>query len=234
MNLDEIRSKDAADVTDEEKQFLQEHVAELNEDERTKFGVEVPANPEQPQEPASPEQPEENPAQPEQPAEEPAAPAEMSQGKGEAITLSRAEFAALQQAANAGAQAKVELDRQRTHKEAEKFVFSATNQDGTFLPKSHDKLTNFMFSLSSKQKAAFSDLMAEMPKGLNKLFSTAGEDGSTISSSDDPSEQLNAMAQAKMTQAIKDGQPVTFAQALKEVAKENMALTNDAYGQGDN
>lgn len=98
MNLEEILAKAAAERTDEEKAFLDEHKAELTEEQtkqlEAEVEVEAPATPETPKAPAAEEAPEGG------------APVSASvQG------ISDAELAQLRADAKAGREAKAELER---------------------------------------------------------------------------------------------------------------------------
>lgn len=223
MNLDEIRAKDAADLTDEERAFLQEHSADLNEDERTRFEIEAPAAPEEPQQPESPEQPEE-PEAPENP--ETPATAELSQGQNGTVTLSAARLEALEKMANDGQRAMVELNQNRMRQEiVQPMVFSKTNKDGKFFPKSKDRLEKFVFGLSEAQRKEFSALVGELPSQNRQLTEELGDGGDVQTGSS----RLNHLAQQRVASAKKEGREITFSQALDEVVSENPSLVDEEY-----
>lgn len=224
MNLDEIRQKDAAELTEEERTFLQEHSAELNEDERTRFEIEAPEAPE------TPEQPEETPEAPEAPEapENPETPEskEFSQGKNGTVTLSATRLAALEKMANEGQKAMIELNQNRMRQEViAPMMFSKTNQEGVFMPKSKDRLEKFVFSLTDAQRKEFSALIAELPKSNTTLLSEIGNGEDTATSG----ARLNQLAQAKVEASKKDGNEITFSQALDQVTQENPELVNQEY-----
>lgn len=93
MNIEDIRAKALADLTDEEKTFIDEHKAELTDEERTKFEIA-----------------EEAPVEPETPAPaEGGTPVEASALHG----ITAEEVAQLRADAQAGREAKIELDKSR-------------------------------------------------------------------------------------------------------------------------
>ena len=233
MNIDAVRAKDAAALTDEEKAFLTEHRAELTADEQSKFGVaEVKPGD------ASKTSAEDNTPE----GEKPSKVSEVKPGESEpkvvaasqdsTVTITASQFAALESRANAGMEAKIQLDKMANAQEAKAFTFSAENTDGVFLPKSSNKLETFLFSLNATQKTAFKDLMTELPKGTTKLFGEIGDGGNT---SVQPSDQLSTFAEAKVTEAAKQGRTLKFSQAVMEVSKEHPELDNTyKTSQGDN
>lgn len=76
MKVEDLRSKEVKDLTDEEQKFLSENKADLTDDERTKFGLE--------DEPAPTPEPEtQAPEETQAPAETPA-----PQGNGAPIEAS--------------------------------------------------------------------------------------------------------------------------------------------------
>jgi hypothetical protein len=236
MDLEQILSKAPADVTEEEKTFLQEHQAELTDEQRTNFGLESGAD----------DAGDGNDAGDGSDADGAGADADgdgadngagsdaptdqgtqLNKRKTETVAIPRAELEALKFSANQGAAAKLELDQNRMDRMAEGFVFSQSNQDGMFLPKSQSKLSKFLFSLSDAQRKDFSALMAEAPKGgLVKLTQESGDGGQYVTSGN----KLTDLAYAKMTSSAKDGTKINFSQALEVVSRENPDLVKAEYG----
>jgi len=229
MNLEDIRAKAAADLSAEEKAFLQEHFADLNEDERTKFGLEAEDAGDAGDDDAKDGEGEDDSDENAENADSDAGKAELAQKGGKTVQMSQAEVDSLKKMANAGAQAMTRLEKADAKEVAKSFTFSQGNPDGVFLAKSTDKLADFIFGLSADQKKAFGALMADMPKGLHQLTQETGHGQNLSTSADD---KLTQLAQAKVAEAAKAGQTLEFSQALDQVLADNSELVADEYGFG--
>lgn len=258
MKLDAVRVKDAADLSEQEKAFLDEHRAELSAEELEKLGMtevtetnDTPTNEGTTTSAVGNTEGGEKPATVEETAKAevtvaettgeeksdatqtsavdntPAGeqPTKVEASVNETVSVSKMEFATLQRQANEGMQAKIQLQRQEVATKVETMVFSTTNQNGVFLPKSKGVLNDFIFSLNTKQRTQFDQIIAETPKGTAKLFSELGENAAAIASGE-PGDQLNTLAQGKVERAAKDGRVLEFSTALREVTTEHPEITN--------
>lgn len=204
MDLQTILAKDPTALSDEEKSFVKEHAADLTDEEKTSFADvigEAPATP-----------PETPPATPPAPTD----PVNASE-KGMKM-ISASEFKALQDKANKGYEAAQKLEAREIEDSVSKLTFSESNRAGRFLPKSKDKLTAFVKSLSETQRKAFSEIANEIPEA--KLFSEIGD-----------SDALEGAAAVKVDAAVKklmsENTGLKYADALKRAFAENPALATE-------
>jgi len=106
MTIEELRVKDATALTDEEKTFLQTNIAELSEDEKTKFGLVQTENKEEPVVPTPVTPTVEAPA--ETPAPVLAEPVLASIKSGESMVVKASEWKEMQEAGKAYRREKAE------------------------------------------------------------------------------------------------------------------------------
>jgi len=117
----------------------------------------------------------------------------------------------LEEKAEQGVRAMEELRRQRLETFAESLTFSEHNANGVFLPKSKNKVMNFIMSLSEPQIEQFKELVSELPK-VN-LFGEIGSDSAISISAE---EQLDKLVKAKMSESN-----LSYTLALQQVLAEH-------------
>lgn len=235
VNLAEVIKKDPTALTEDEKNFLAEHKAELSVEDRTKFGLTDAANtdPTAPAAPAAPAAATTTPVAPVAPAAaattEPAAPAAPAATAPVApvaasdgtVAISASELQALKDAAAQGVTANEHLiyiaasDKVKEWSQGETPVIKAGED-------SQKRVTDFFLTLDATQKAAFDVIMAGDLNGLKEV--QVGEQGIT----DAGAGNLDAASQAlsaKADEIVKASEGKTpFSQALKQASKENPSL----------
>jgi len=215
MDLKKIVLKKLSELSTEEKAFLIEHKAELNDAQKKTF-EEVIETPEEKTAREAAEKEAADKVAADKAAADVAAEAERqaSEGKGK-VTMSEAEAAILRDKADKGAKAFAELEGMKADRKAEKLLFSVTNAEGRFLPKQEVALKTFVRSLSESQRDQFATLVNGMPKSaLN--FKELGDGGKT---DNDVVAELNAAVKVKETEG-----KMKYSEALKVVLKEQPEL----------
>lgn len=163
MNLEDIRKKQVADLTDEEKTFLGEHKDELTDDERTAFGlVEAPAEPETPETSETPEAP-----------ETPAEPTKVQASAVTGVQISQDELDKLRADAEAGRQAKAELEQ----KKAEDIIGGAIKA-GQIKSGDKEKWVKQLLASRGESRTNLEALISTLPKNeeLGKELGDTGKD----------------------------------------------------------
>lgn len=203
MKIEEIRAKEVADLTDEEKTFLSEHKEELTDEERTKFDlVEAPETPETPETPEVPETPE-APEQPETP--EPGK-VEASQ-KG--VQISQSELDKLRADAEAGRAASETLRK----KEAEDIVGGAIKA-GQIKSGDKDKWVKQLLASRGDSRTNLEALISTLPKNeeLGKELGDKGKEATV-----EASVELDKRVRQIMADARAEGKPLAYSAARTQV-----------------
>lgn len=225
MNLAEILAKDPSALTDEEKAFLAENVADLTEEQKETFGIDESedesaddkgdgATDESGDEDTEGDD-EEAEEEGDEEADEEEAPAEKVEASDKFVRVSASELAALKSKADDGAQAFKELNSMKLDKKVNKLMFSTSNRDGRFLPKQKAALKAFMETLSEKQSDQFINVINNMPKA--SLFSDLKGDSTLDESS-------AAKRVEKLVASEMEGGKLKYSDALRKVFKENPEL----------
>jgi len=232
MDLMDIIIKTPESLTDEEKAFLKEHKDELSEEAKIIFASVLEEQPEQTEttetEPKAEEQKTETPAtetsKTETPVQEAPAPETTEKTASEKIEASEKVTAdegnvlidkktlkLLEEKAEQGVRAMEELRRQKLETFAESLTFSEHNSNGVFLPKSKNKVMNFIMTLSEPQIEQFKELVSELPKV--QLFGEIGSDSAISVSAE---EQLDKLVKVKMSESN-----LSYTLALQQVLAEH-------------
>jgi len=229
MDLQALLAKAVGELTAEEKAFIKEHKDELSDDQKVSH-AEVIAD-----EPAAKTAEE---IEAERVAEETRV-GDENEAKGlnrdgsvkevaasekkpvnGVVTLSAAEYAALQGKADQGATAFAEVEKMKLEKGFDAITLSATNKTGKFLFKQKDAYVAFMQGLSTKQRDQFTNLVNSMPKAAD-IFSEIGNDGGVDSTAQ---KQIDL----KVEELRKKDTKLGYSEALKIVLKENPDLEKQA------
>ncbi|MGJ5804347.1 phage protease [Streptomyces europaeiscabiei] len=218
MKLEDLRAKDPANLSDEEKTFLTEHKAELTDDERSTFGLTDPApsgDPKPDPEPGTDPKPapEGDPKPDPTPAPEPA-PTNVS-ASAQPVTISRGELEKLQANAKAGMEAKLELDRERLSQKVMAHV-----KTGRIKSEQQTEVVDILMASAPAMRTRLESLFASLPE--NRLV-TQGAQGS---GADEPTgtskaDQLNASVTEL---AAKENIP--YSTALARVIEKNPHLAD--------
>jgi phage I-like protein len=220
MNLKDIVSKKPEELSDEEKAFVRDHKSELSLEEATAFASVLDDAGETDEEKAAREAKE---AEEKAAADAAAAKAEEERqaaeraANGKKIFMSEAEVKILRDKADAGQRALEKIEASERTAVAEKLTFSQTNTAGRFLPKQKDALVGFIKTLSERQRDQFVNLVNNMAKADTSIFSEIGDGGTTEVS-------VFAEVEAKVKDAMKANDKLTYSEALKKVFAENPEL----------
>lgn len=216
MKLEDLLAKDADKLSDDEKKFIVDHKADLDEDQvktLTEAGVleaDAPEEPETPEEPGEPETPEE----PETP------PAEASKLKKGERAISASKLRKLEADAQRGVEADKKIQKMEATKEAEGMTISASNKDGQFAPAQTGKVSEFLLTLNASQKKSFKDLIASLPKIPLGQRVSAPEEGEGSG----PTAVLAKKIAEKMEATAKDGNAMTHMEARKAILESDKSL----------
>lgn len=211
MNLAEIRAKEVADLTAEEKEFLVANAGELTDEEKTKFEIVAEEVEEESTEEVTTE--EVAPEAEEVTAVETPAPAHVAS----IVTMTALQFNELAAQAEMGKKALQEVRTMTLAREVDQLVFSDTNKAGKFLPKDKSAVLSFMSTLEDKQRKAFNELVSRIP--AQSLFSELGS-GDDVVVGDDPATELDA----KVASLRSEDKSIDYRTAVTKVFKENPEL----------
>lgn len=223
MTLEEIRAKDVASVTDEEKTFLADHKADLTADELTKYGLEATDDDAAK---AAAEKEAADKAKAEQEAKEAAdkaaaeAKASEEAAKVEAsakpVSISADRLAKLEADAQAGREAQQKLARN----EAEAFV-SASVRAGQIKSGEKDRAVELLLASSGKQRTELESFIKGLPANelLGKEIGDAGQAVSTGAH-----EELHQKTVASIKASADKGQNIAYSQARKDILAADSEL----------
>lgn len=199
MNLEDIRKKQVADLTDEEKTFLGEHKDELTDDERTAFGlVEAPAEPETPETPETPEEP-----------ETPAEPTKVQASAVTGVQISQDELDKLRADAEAGRLAKAELEQ----KKAEDIIGGAIKA-GQIKSGDKEKWVKQLLASRGESRTALENLISTLPKN-EELGKELGDKGQDVKV--EASVELDKRVRKIMADARAEGKQIAYSAARAQV-----------------
>jgi len=214
MKLEDILSKEVSELTDEEKEEIRTNEDKLTDEQKQKFADVLKANEEETEEKETEEATEEETEK--QATEEETEEEEETDASEKVVQLSENTLKILERNAKEGVKAMAELRRQKAEAFVNSLTFSEVNEAGLILPKSKDKVINFLLSLSSEQAEKFKEVLAEMPKA--NLFKEIGKDEAGIKGN--ASEKATQMAEEKM----KENDKLSFREALELALSENPDL----------
>ena len=198
MTLEEILKKNPEDLTDEEVKFLKDNEGDIGEEDKNKF-KDVLVEGEEEEEKDEEEEEEED-----------------KKEASEVVSISKKKLSFLERNSKEGVRAMAILRRKKAEEVVENFVCSETNKNGILLPKSAEKTTTFMLSLTDEQQKKFKEILSEMPK--SKMFSEIGteENNAYIKAS----EQLDKIAVTKMS----ENSDLKYHEAVEQAMAENPSL----------
>jgi phage I-like protein len=220
MELKDIVSKKAEELSDEEKEFLVEHKDELNDEQKGAFESVLSASGDEGNdgdEDGSGANDGNGDAGDDGKGEGDKG-VQASEGKGKVITMSEAEVKALRAKADAGARAFAEVEKMKLDKEVDRLVFSQTNPDGKLLPKQKEAVVKLMRTLSEPQRDQLRNIVSNLPK-ISLSFSEAGDGGKNEPAS--AADEVDAKVQEKIKAS--EGK-LNYSDALRAVFAENPDL----------
>lgn len=225
MTIQELLEKNAADLTAEEKTYMEEQSAELakseNDNEKalasqiTKHLTSADNNA---------GEGDGDGAGADETAGEGGEKKEASEkklGKSTMVQIDASELAALKDMANQGATAFAELRKSKLNKEVDAMVFSESNKKGKVLPKHKEKLFSFMESLTEVQLKNFTEIVSSIETKL--IFGEVG-DGKSGSAASANDKSLTEMTKAYMSEQSAKGIKLKFTDALRHVKAANPDL----------
>lgn len=174
MNLEELLKKDVSELTAEEKNFIKENAEDLSEEKRKAFDFLQAEEADEDAEDEGGEDPVEADEDAEEADEEEDAEEEEANTGDEGddtVTLSASEVESMKAKIS---EYKAKEQRIKTEKQVSKFI--ASDKGGKLLPKSKDKVVDFMLTLSASQREAFTEIVKDLPE-----VKIAGEEGDSAS-----------------------------------------------------
>lgn len=231
MNLKDILAKKMEALSAEEQQFLREHKTELTEEQKTAYTSIVDVETAEQKEAREKKEGEDKKAADDKAAADanvaaglnPDGTAKVAANDGKAgkmIQMSEAEATQLRKMADEGSQAFAKLEASELTVVVKSMIFSETNKAGKVLPKGEAKLRAFMGKLDKAQRAAFSEILADVI--ISEKFSEVGK--GTGAADGTAQAEVEAKITLKMSEAEKAGKPMKYSEALKLVMSENDGL----------
>ncbi|NDZ93336.1 hypothetical protein G3I13_01990 [Streptomyces sp. SID6673] len=211
MNVEDLRAKEVKDLTDEQKQFLEDNKSELTDDERAKFGLED--KPAETQTPAETQAPQETEAPTETPA--PAGdgkPVEASAIAGRVSELEKQLKASRDE--NEALRVKIET------KEVHEFL-DARIKAGQIKQDSKDSWSKTLLASRGDARTALETQLEGLPvnASIGKELGDAGADVNVQAS-----QELHTAVVAKLSASREAGKHQSYAAAQKEVLASDTAL----------
>lgn len=224
MTLEDIRAKDAADLTEDEKSFLAEHKAELTAEELKTFGLEEADDAAKAA--AEKEAADAAAAEEAAKAEADAKAAEEAEAAEEAakieasakpVTIDAARLAKLEADAAAGREAQQKL----AHNEASEFA-SARIKAGQIKSGQKDGLVKILLASRGDERKELEAFLTALPQ--NKLVTDGeiGDGGTTITA--DAADVVHERVQKVLADARAAGKSKSYADARKEVLDADETL----------
>lgn len=223
MNIEEIIIKNLEELTDEEKDFLKDNKDELSDEDKAKFASVIEENAETDEEKEEREKEEKEKADTDAKKEKDEKEAKEKEDKEKKIAneknnnvlISKETLRILNEKAQQGADANEKLHKQEMAIVVDNLTFSEHNSIATFLPKSKDKVVDFLLSLTESQVKKFQEIIAELPE--IKVFGELGGD-SGLPVADD--KKFSELVSVKM----KADKNLTYREAADQVIAENLEL----------
>ncbi len=224
LTLEEILKKEPTELTDEETALVKEKKDELTDDQKESFKDVIGEGGEKTDEEKKAEA-EKAKADADAKAKSEAdakAKVDAEANKGsETIVMSKESLKFLETQAQEGVKAMAILRKTEATNYAQSLIFSEINQRGKFLPKSQNKVVDFLLSLTEAQQKSFKEIVAELPQA--NLFSELGENaGAEMKATD----RINTLVKEKLSKDVK----LEYRQALEMVFAENPDLQKE-YGE---
>lgn len=212
VDLSQIRTKAASELSDDEKKFLEENQGQLSADEKAKFGFGSSA------EPVAPATNNTSTA-PVAPVT-PTAPVTANDLPKDVHVLSASDYAALTEKANAGAKAASLLEGMQASDHINSLCFN--EETGVkFQAGAKDELVEFYLSCSEDQRKKFDKLVGELKPVVSASdFSASGAAGEPAENS------AQAQLTVKANELMEKDKELSFAQAMVQASAADPALAN--------
>lgn len=209
VNIEDVRKKSPADLTEDEKNFLVEHKSELSDTEVQTFGLQ--------DQPVEGGKEGEAIVEPAKPAETPAEPVAADDKTKGGVVISADEHAALVRMANEGAEARRMLAQKEASDKVDEHV-----KRGAIKASQAEQAIDFLMASDSKSVKKFEEFLKELPS--NDLV-TAGEMGDSAAIDAKKADSLDAKAQEIMAA----DKTIEYSVALKMAASQepHLAKTYD-------
>lgn len=218
LELEDILKKEASELSEDEIKFLKENSEDLSDDDKKKFEEVLSEEPDEQDDGGDQDKDQDDKN------DDDSDDHDDDDKDGKEVVMSEASLKVLNQKAEAGVKAMAELRRQNAEEVVKALTFSEDNKAGLILPKSKDKVVDFLLSLSEKQAEKFKEILVELPKA--NLFKEIGKD--ELGFEGDPNEQAIKLAEEKMAENDK----LSFREAVDLVLAEKPDLA-DKIEQGE-
>lgn len=220
VELNQIRTKSASDLSDDEKKFLADHKAELSADEKAKFGLSADENndaAEKARLEAEAKAKADKEAADKKAADDAEAAKQASEKAG-MVTISASELAAIKAKADRGDVAASEIEKMQASEHINSLCFN--EKDGVkFKPAQREEVLSFFMSCNDSQREQFNKIVKEItPISASANFK---KDGSEEESGDSSARVQMTM---KANELMKANTNLKFSDALKQVTQENPEL----------
>lgn len=205
LELKDLLKKDVAELTDEEKVFINEHKDELSEDEATKFESVIETDDD-----ADVDDDKDDDNKDDDKDDN------KDDDKKEASeSVSGAALIKLREDADKGALAFAELNKMKLNESVSKLMFSETNKTGKILPKNEKTLRAFMETLNDGQRAKFAEIINAIPS--SKVFNELGEENAAVSSA-------KAQVETKVKAMMSEDKDLGYSDAIVKLFAEDADL----------
>ncbi|NQD39979.1 phage protease [Glutamicibacter halophytocola] len=212
MKLEDIRAKAAADLTDEEKAFLEEHKSELTADELKTLGMEEDPAPVDDPEPNE----EEDPEGEEDPTDDPTPTDPVEASTKGVVSISASELASLKASAARADQLAADIDREKVTN-----LISASVKAGQIKSGEKNKAIELVLASSGKQRTQLEAFIKGLPVNAS-LGKELGDTGAeTLVSAQAEVDKRVRKVQADARDA---GKSISYAQARKQVLADDENL----------
>lgn len=228
MDLKTIIAKNIADLTTEEKAFLNEHKAELSTEELTALASVIEADQETEADRLAREEQEKGDANEAAGLNRDGSTkvdASDKGGKGGRF-ISASELSALETKANQGVEALTKIRKMELSTKVEGLVLSVSNKTGRILDAEKASVVKFMEGLTTTQVDQFVNILNKLPKTA-ALFKEHGDSGKEVDASDVDSKakEIDKLAHEKMAKHFTDtGRTMKYSDATKKVVAEHPEL----------
>lgn len=228
--LDEVRIKDAASLTEEEKSFLVEHKAELSAEEQTKFGFEVTAANQETEEQKQERLAQEAKAKEEADAKAKADAEAAEEARKTAPDLSMAQ--PVMASAVKGDEGKVvmaaadvkalyDFKRDAERKETEAFV-EAQIARGAIVASEKGNIVDTLMGANPSTRKTLENTFKNLPN--NPVLASENGSSDKAGNAVSATEQIKQKANAIVASAKAEGKTVDIGTAMSQVIKENPEL----------
>lgn len=228
--LEEIlKVEDVSTLNAEEKALLKENEGTLNDEQKAKFKPALEVAPTETEaEKTAREEKEKGDENEKNGLNRDGSVKVQASEKAGMVMIEASALKILEAKANSGADAAKKLEASELDQSVGGMVFSETNKEGKFLPKSKDSLRAFMEGLNVDQRKKFSEIVKDLP--TTQIFKEVGA-GSKTAVAGSVREQVETKIKEKMSTNAK----LKYSDALKEVFAEDAELSKkyDAELQQD-